>query len=210
MVRVPDARIPLSTAQYGLLAQLSRLTPGQRVWFWLSPDHADRTPLMMTLLGEDPDMSLLKRAAMQAPLRAGAKPIIGLGSVEGGRLNLAAKGLSEEHLSMLSRWVRSRVQQDRQFGVLRDTVDRLKDKLGSAAVVLATVDGEKVRLVAGVTKDSTSRVKAGDLVNAVATQVGGRGGGRPDMAQAGGNDPSGLAGALESVTGWVEEQLQAG
>jgi alanyl-tRNA synthetase len=91
--------------------------------------------------------------------------------------------------------------------VLRDTLDQLKQKLGSAAVVLAAVDGDRVSLVAGVTKDQTGRIRAGDLVNAVAQQVGGKGGGRPDMAQAGGNQPDKLAGALQSVPGWVEQQL---
>jgi alanyl-tRNA synthetase len=89
---------------------------------------------------------------------------------------------------------------------LRDLVDQLKNKLGSSAVVLATVDGDKVSLIAGVSKDQVGRVKAGDLVNFVATQVGGKGGGRPDMAQAGGNDPSGLAKALGGVPAWIQEQ----
>jgi len=92
---------------------------------------------------------------------------------------------------------------------LRTTLDQLKDKLGTAAVVLATAEGDKVSLVAGVTKDATARIKAGDLVNSVARQVGGKGGGRPDMAQAGGNDASGLDAALASVTGWVEQQLSS-
>jgi alanyl-tRNA synthetase len=90
---------------------------------------------------------------------------------------------------------------------LRETVDKLKDKLGSAAIVLAANDGGKVALVAGVTPDLTAKVKAGELVNFVAQQVGGKGGGRPDMAQAGGTDPAGLPKALESVRGWVAERL---
>ena len=90
---------------------------------------------------------------------------------------------------------------------LRDTVDQLKNKLGTAALVLASVTDAKVNLVAGVTKDSTDRIKAGDLVNFVAGQVGGKGGGRADMAQAGGNDPSGLDSALASVSDWVRRQL---
>ena len=89
---------------------------------------------------------------------------------------------------------------------LRDTVDQLKSKLGTAVIVLGTVKDEKVNLVAGVTRDSTQKVKAGDLVNFVAQQVGGRGGGRPDLAQAGGNDPSALQGALASVSGWVAQK----
>ena len=90
---------------------------------------------------------------------------------------------------------------------LRETVDRLKTRLGSAAVVLATVNAGKVALVAGVTKDSTDRIEAGTLANHVARQVGGRGGGRPELAQAGGNDPSRVDQAIRSVHGWVREQL---
>ena len=90
---------------------------------------------------------------------------------------------------------------------LRETLDQLKNKLGSAAVVLATVDGGKVSLVAGVTRDQTDRIKAGELVNAVAIQVGGKGGGRPDMAQAGGDQPEHLDAALQSVTAWVQERV---
>jgi len=90
---------------------------------------------------------------------------------------------------------------------LRDTVDQLKNKLGTAAIVLGSVDGEKITLIAGVSKDATDRIKAGDLVNCVAQQVGGKGGGRPDMAQAGGNNPEALDGALASVTNWVSETV---
>jgi alanyl-tRNA synthetase len=90
---------------------------------------------------------------------------------------------------------------------LRETVDQLKNKLGSAVLILAAVQGEKVSLVAGVTKDNTDRIKAGDLVNFVAQKVGGKGGGRPDLAQAGGNDPSGLPAALASVPDWIRQQL---
>jgi alanyl-tRNA synthetase len=90
---------------------------------------------------------------------------------------------------------------------LRETMDQLKNKLGSAVILLAAVDGGKVSLVAGVTKDQTAVLKAGDLVKYVAEQVGGRGGGRPDMAQAGGNNPDALPAALASVEGWVKEGL---
>ncbi len=89
---------------------------------------------------------------------------------------------------------------------LRDTLDKLKDKLKSAAIVLASVDGGKVQLAAGVTNDRIAKVKAGELVNFVAQQVGGKGGGKPDLAMAGGTDPSKLAAALASVEGWVAER----
>ena len=90
---------------------------------------------------------------------------------------------------------------------LRETMDKLKDKLKSAAIVLSSVADGKVTLIAGVTPDLTAKVKAGELVNHVAQQVGGKGGGRPDMAQAGGTDPSGLPAALKSVAAWVEQRL---
>jgi len=90
---------------------------------------------------------------------------------------------------------------------LRDTMDKLKDKLKTAAIVLATVEGGKVQIAAGVTNDSIAKVKAGELVNFVAQQVGGKGGGKPDMAMAGGTDPSKLAQALESVRAWVAERV---
>lgn len=90
---------------------------------------------------------------------------------------------------------------------LRGSLDDLKVKLQSGVVVLATASGDKVSLIAGVTKDLTDKVKAGELVNLVAQQVGGKGGGRPDMAQAGGNDPSKLGEALASVTPWLTERL---
>ena len=91
---------------------------------------------------------------------------------------------------------------------LRDTVDQLKSKLGTAVIVLGTVKGDKVSLVAGVTKDSMDKVQAGDLINYVAQQVGGRGGGRPDLAQAGGNNPSALQSALASVPAWVAQKIR--
>jgi alanyl-tRNA synthetase len=90
---------------------------------------------------------------------------------------------------------------------LRETMDKLKDKLKTAAIVLAAVDGGKVQLAAGVTADCTAKVKAGELVNFVAQQVGGKGGGKPDLAMAGGTDAAALPKALASVQGYVAERL---
>ncbi len=90
---------------------------------------------------------------------------------------------------------------------LRGMVDDLKNKLGSVIIMLAAVNGDKVSLIAGVTKDLTAKVKAGDLVKMVAEQVGGKGGGRPDMAQAGGSDAAAVPGALESVNAWIAARL---
>ena len=92
---------------------------------------------------------------------------------------------------------------------LRDTMDKFKDKLKTAVIVLAAVDGDKVQIAAGVTANSVGRVKAGELVNFVAQQVGGKGGGKADMAMAGGTDASKLPGALASVQAWVAERIAA-
>jgi alanyl-tRNA synthetase len=94
-------------------------------------------------------------------------------------------------------------------GDLRQLLDQLKSKLQSAAIVLASVEGEKVTIIAGVTPDLTAKIKAGDLVNHVASQVGGKGGGRPDMAQGGGTQPAALPGALESLRSYAKSQLGA-
>jgi alanyl-tRNA synthetase len=91
--------------------------------------------------------------------------------------------------------------------VLRETLDQLKGRLRSAAIVLGSTEGGKVMLIAGVTSDLTDKIKAGELVNHVAVQVGGKGGGRPDMAQAGGTNPAALAAALQSVPTWVAQRL---
>ncbi|MES9929492.1 MAG: DHHA1 domain-containing protein, partial [Candidatus Thiodiazotropha sp. 6PDIVS] len=90
---------------------------------------------------------------------------------------------------------------------LRETMDQLKNKLGSAVILLTAVAGDKVSLVAGVTKDLTGEMKAGDLVKLAAEQVGGKGGGRPDMAQAGGSNPDAIPEALALVEPWVKDKL---
>ncbi len=99
--------------------------------------------------------------------------------------------------------------EDIDIKAMRDMVDQLKNKLGSSAIVVAAVKEGKVSLIAGVSKDLISKIKAGDLVNSVAIQVGGKGGGRPDMAQAGGNNPETLDEALKQVPDWVQQQLAA-
>ncbi len=101
----------------------------------------------------------------------------------------------------------SRALRESMDKLKRESMDKLKDKLKSAIIVLAAVDGAKVQLAAGVTADLIGKVKAGDLVNHVASQVGGKGGGKPDMAMAGGTDASALPQALSSVRAWVESRL---
>lgn len=90
---------------------------------------------------------------------------------------------------------------------LRDTLDQLKDKLKTCAIVLSSVDNGKITLIAGISSDLTGQIKAGELINFVAQQVGGKGGGRPDMAQAGGTEPQHLPAALASVMTWVGNKM---
>lgn len=96
---------------------------------------------------------------------------------------------------------------DADSKTLREALDKLKNKLKSCVVVLSVIEDGRVKLIAGVTPDLATKVKAGELVNFVAQQVGGKGGGRADMAQAGGTQPDNLPAALESVAGWVEQRL---
>lgn len=130
--------------------------------------------------------------AARSKLAGAAAPDLAAGAIEIGGLRVLAVRLAD----------------DTDADALRDTVDRMKAKLGSAVVVLgaATADG-KVRLAAGVTPDITGRIKAGDLIRDVAGQVGGKGGGRPDFAQAGGSNPAELDKALAGVSGWVEARI---
>jgi alanyl-tRNA synthetase len=116
--------------------------------------------------------------------------------------DLAAQAVDVKGIKVLAA-----VLEGADVATLRETMDKLKDKLKTAAIVLAAVDGDKVSLIAGVTADTIGKVKAGDLVNSVAQQVGGKGGGRPDMAQAGGTNPAALPAALASVKAWVEGRV---
>ncbi|MEQ1801901.1 MAG: alanine--tRNA ligase [Gammaproteobacteria bacterium] len=127
-----------------------------------------------------------------------------LASGAGGR-DLASEAKTVSGIKLLV----ARLDDGSDAGTLRDTVDRMKDKLVSGVVVLAAADpaNGKVSVAVGVTKDLTGRLKAGELVNAVAAQVGGKGGGRPDFAQAGGTDVAALDGALAGVTDWVAGKL---
>jgi alanyl-tRNA synthetase len=130
-----------------------------------------------------------------------------LEQLKGKLASSAGDDMVAEALEIAGVKVIARMLEGADAKTLRDTVDQLKNKLGSAALILAAVEDSKVSLVAGVTKDKTDRIKAGDLVNFVAQKVGGKGGGRPDLAQAGGNDPGKLPEALASVPDWIRQQL---
>ncbi len=156
---------------------------------------------------------LLKATPAEVPARVGAvlEQVRALEKeLESLKSRLAASqgdGLLAQAVDVKGIKVLAATLQGADAKALRETMDKLKDKLKSAAIVLAAVDGGKVQLAAGVTADQMGKVKAGELVNFVAQQVGGKGGGKPDMAMAGGTDAAALPAALASVAGWVGERV---
>ncbi|MBL3598397.1 MAG: alanine--tRNA ligase [gamma proteobacterium endosymbiont of Lamellibrachia anaximandri] len=201
---VGDIGLCKITSESGIAAGVRRIEgiTGQRALEWVEADE-ERVQRLADLVKSGRDdieekvISILDRnrklekelEQLKAKLASAAGSDLASGTIEvGGVKVLAAKLEGADPKS------------------LRDTMDQLKNKLGSAVIVLATVSGEKVSLVAGVTKDLTGKMKAGDLVKMVAEQVGGKGGGRPDMAQAGGNNPEALPEALAQVENWVREK----
>ncbi|CAH0350132.1 alanine--tRNA ligase [Aquabacterium sp. CECT 9606] len=157
--------------------------------------------------------SLLKAAPAEVPARvAAAQDQIRalekeLAAIKGKLASSQGDELLSQAVDIKGLKVLAAVLDGADAKALRETMDKLKDKLKTAAIVLAAVEGGKVQIAAGVTADSIGKVKAGDLVNFVAQQVGGKGGGKPDMAMAGGTDPSKLAQALAGVQAWVNERL---
>lgn len=129
-----------------------------------------------------------------------------VGALKGKLASSQGDELVEQAVDVKGIKVLAAVLEGADVATLRNTMDKLKDKLKTAAIVLAAVNDGKVSLIAGVTADSIGKVKAGELVNFVAQQVGGKGGGKPDMAQAGGTDASGLPNALQGVAAWVGER----
>ncbi|KQQ45311.1 alanine--tRNA ligase [Duganella sp. Leaf126] len=148
----------------------------------------------------NPDELIVKIGAVQDQVKSLEKELAALKSklASGQGDELATKAVDVNGIKVLAATL-----EGADVATLRATMDKLKDKLKTAAIVLAAVNDGKVSLIAGVTADATAKVKAGELVNFVAQQVGGKGGGRPDMAQAGGTDPSGLPTALAGVVAWV-------
>jgi alanyl-tRNA synthetase len=130
-----------------------------------------------------------------------------LGALKGKLASAQGDELLAQAVDVKGLKVLAAVLQGADAKALRETMDKLKDKLKSAAIVLAAVDGGKVQIAAGITPDRIGALKAGELVNFVAQQVGGKGGGKPDMAMAGGTEPAKLGTALASVSGWVAERV---
>jgi alanyl-tRNA synthetase len=155
-------------------------------------------------LKSNPEELTVKIGAVQEQVKSLEKELAALKSklASGQGDELVGKAVDVKGLKVLAA-----TMEGADVTALRETMDKLKDKLKSAAIVLASVNDGKVSLIAGVTADSIGKVKAGELVNFVAQQVGGKGGGRPDMAQAGGTNPDALPGALSGVAAWVESRI---
>ncbi len=189
----------------GVAAGIRRVeaVTGLTAMVWVQ-DLAQEVNEVASALKTQPDNLLGRVGQLQDHVKSVDRELAGLkakmASSQGD--DLAGKAVEVQGMKVLS----ARIE-GADVPALRNMMDKLKDRLKTAAIVLASVNGEKVSLIAGVTADSTKRIKAGELVNFVAGQVGGKGGGRPDMAQAGGSKPEALAGALDSVKGWVEQKL---
>jgi alanyl-tRNA synthetase len=156
-----------------------------------------------SLLKVAPDEATARLSQMLDNIKRLEKEVVRVKSkmASGQGEDIVAKAKTVDGVTMLAT-----VLPDSDVALLRQTVDQLKAKLKSAVILLASVSGGKVILIAGVTNDLTNKFKAGELVNYVANQVGGKGGGRPDLAQAGGTNPETLNAAIDSVSGWVSER----
>ncbi|HET7570828.1 MAG TPA: alanine--tRNA ligase [Gammaproteobacteria bacterium] len=206
--RTGDIGLFKIVAETGIAAGIRRIEAltGERALEWV--EHAEATLAAAAgAIKASPDSLVERASALSDRARRLEKEVADLktqlASRQGG--DLAERAVDVDGVKVVA------VRLDgADARTLRDTADQLKNKLGSAAVVLAAVDDGKVRMVAGVTKDRTKAVPAGELINMVAEQVGGRGGGRADMAQAGGSNPAGLDAALQSVPDWIRQRLSGG
>jgi len=196
------------TSQGGVAAGVRRVeaTTGEGALEWVQNMQREVEELAFEAGYKGASLDVLKEKflALQASDRAKEKELARLKSKMASSQgeDLAAQAVEVKGVKVLAEAL-----DGADARTLRETLDSLKSKLKTAAIVLGSTEGGKVSLIAGVTPDLTAKLKAGELVNFVAQQVGGKGGGRPDMAQAGGNDASKLAGALQSVKGWVEQRL---
>jgi alanyl-tRNA synthetase len=207
VTRAGDIGLFKITSESGIASGVRRIEAmtGHGALNWIAAGQATLTRVAKLVKGGRADVEDKVRQALERNKSLEKKIKILRGKLAGASgQDLAAGATEVKGVKVLS----VRLDDDTDPGTLRDTVDRMKDRLGTAVIVLgsATADG-KVRLAAGVTKDATDRVRAGDLIKQVAGQVGGKGGGRADFAQAGGNDPQKLDAALASAEAWVSQQL---
>ncbi len=203
--RTGDIGVFKITSETGIASGVRRIeaVTGEGAMQWIAANQRSLNDLA-ALLRSQPDQAASKVAQLQQRIKDLEKDLASARQA-------LAMGQTTDHSEQVREIGGIKVLAVRMDGAdaktLRSAVDKFKDKLKNAIVVLGSVDDGKVRLAAGVTKNVTDRIKAGDLIKPVAEQVGGRGGGRPDFAQAGGSDAAALDSALDSVPGWVAEQL---
>ena len=203
--RTGDIGVFKITSETGIASGVRRIeaVTGEDAMRWIAANQRSLNELA-ALLRSQPDQAASKVAQLQQRIKDLEKDLASAKQA-------LAMGQTTDHSEQVREIGGIKVLAVRMDGAdaktLRSAVDKFKDKLKNAIVVLGSVDDGKVRLAAGVTKNVTDRIKAGDLIKPVAEQVGGRGGGRPDFAQAGGSDAAALDRALDSVPGWVAEQL---
>ena len=205
--RAGDIGLFKITSETGIASGIRRIeaVTGAGALSWVEDAEA-KLRRVSELLKTDPE-SVVARLNLQ--LEKARRQEKELARLKGRLASSAGSDMAAEASTIAGVKVIARALDGVDARTLRDTVDQLKNKLGTAALVLASVADSRVSLVAGVTPDNTDRIQAGELVNFVARQVGGRGGGRPDLAQAGGNNPAALPGALEKVPDWIRERLSA-
>ena len=205
--RAGDIGLFKITSETGIASGIRRIeaVTGAGALSWVEDAEA-KLRRMSELLKTDPESVV---ARLNLHLEKARRLEKELAQLKGRLASSAGSDMAAEASTIAGVKVIARALDGVDARTLRDTVDQLKNKLGTAALVLASVADSRVSLVAGVTPDNTDRIQAGELVNFVARQVGGRGGGRPDLAQAGGNNPAALPGALEKVPDWIRERLSA-
>ena len=203
--RTGDIGLMLITAESGVASGVRRI---EAVTGELALDLVKQSQIQLNEvcfeLKANPQNLIEKAGSLRAELKGLEKEIVRLkqklATSSGG--DLTANAVNVSGINVLAAHL-----EGADVGTLRDTLDQCKNKLGTSAILLAAVEGDKISLVAGVSKDATDRIRAGDIMKEFAGRLGGKGGGRPDMAQGGGNDIAGLPAAVAAFPGWVAENL---
>ena len=203
--RTGDIGLMLITAESGVASGVRRI---EAVTGELALDLVKQSQIQLNEvcfeLKANPQNLIEKAGSLRAELKGLEKEVARLkqklATSSGG--DLTANAVNVSGINVLAAHL-----EGADVGTLRDTLDQCKNKLGTSAILLAAVEGDKISLVAGVSKDATDRIRAGDIIKEFAGRLGGKGGGRPDMAQGGGNDVAGLTAAVAAFPGWVAENL---
>ena len=203
--RTGDIGLMLITAESGVASGVRRIeaVTGELALDLVSQSQTQLSEVCVELKA-NPQNLIEKAGSLRAELKGLEKEVARLkqklATSSGG--DLTSNAVNVSGINVLAAHI-----EGADVGTLRDTLDQCKNKLGTSAILLAAVEGDKISLVAGVSKDATDRIRAGDIMKEFAGRLGGKGGGRPDMAQGGGNDVAGLTAAVAAFPGWVAENL---